>query len=407
MKTGTELRVAGIFAGIGGLELGLCQAGHHAKVFCEIDAGAVAVLKARFPGVPVQSDVTALASLPKNIDLLTAGFPCQDLSQAGMTRGIGGRQSGLIDHVFRLLRGADVPWVLLENVPFMLQLARGNAIRHVTRGLESLGYQWAYRVIDTRAFGLPQRRERVFILASKESSPAAVLFGANAEPAIASESSGVPCGFYWTEGLRGLGWAVESVPTLKGGSTIGIPSPPAIWMPDGSFVTPDIRDAERLQGFNADWTLPATESARSSHRWKLVGNAVSVPVARWIGTRLTLGRQRCPRNSQPISRLSETGTWPRAAFSFEGKAWAAEVSTWPVSKASKPLQEFLKYPLKPLSLRALEGFLSRLERSKLSRPCEFDRDLRRAIRLAHSNGDGSSAHVTARSKKRKPKQRSA
>ena len=56
------------------------------------------------------------------------------------------------------------------------------------------------------------------------------------------------------------GWAVDAVPTLKGGSTVGIPSPPAIWYPDDDYIgTPDIRDAERLQGFDAGWTAVAVD----------------------------------------------------------------------------------------------------------------------------------------------------
>src|SRR5204862_5046434 len=139
------------------------------------------------------------------------------------------------------------------------------------------GWRWAYRVVDTRAFGLPQRRRRVLLLASQESDPRAALFD---EQIIPKERELRPeswCGFYWTEGLRGLGWAVDAVPTLKGGSTIGIPSPPAIWVPKTDDIgTPEIRDAERLQGFEADWSLPALEASglRRSHRWKLVGNAV-------------------------------------------------------------------------------------------------------------------------------------
>jgi DNA (cytosine-5)-methyltransferase 1 len=54
-------------------------------------------------------------------------------------------------------------------------------------------------------------------------------------------------GFYWTEGIRGLGWAPDSFPTLKNGSTVGIASPPAVLLPSGDVVTPDIRDAERLR----------------------------------------------------------------------------------------------------------------------------------------------------------------
>jgi DNA (cytosine-5)-methyltransferase 1 len=74
-----------------------------------------------------------------------------------------------------------------------------------------------------------------------------------------------------------LGWAPDAVPTLKNGSTIGIPSQPAILFPNGAIVKPDIRDGERLQGFIADWTKPAEDVAKASKRWGLVGSAVSVP----------------------------------------------------------------------------------------------------------------------------------
>ena len=88
--------------------------------------------------------------------------------------------------------------------------------------------------------------------------PRPVLFGDDGGERVTPFDRNLLCGFYWTEGLRGLGWAVDAVPTLKGGSTIGIPSPPAIWNPkDGSITTPSITDAERLQGFEPDWTQPA------------------------------------------------------------------------------------------------------------------------------------------------------
>jgi DNA (cytosine-5)-methyltransferase 1 len=117
------------------------------------------------------------------------------------------------------------------------------------------------------------------------------------EPRLLLDSA---CGFYWTEGLRGLGWAVDAVPTLKGGSSVGIPSPPGVWrrgVGDGpAIITPDVRDAERLQGFAAGWTEPAVEDPRRRNgpRWKLVGNAVSVPVARWLGDRLAYNRDSEP-----------------------------------------------------------------------------------------------------------------
>ncbi len=370
------LRVAGLFAGVGGLELGLSRAGHRTALLCELDPGAAAVLRKRFSRIPFHDDVTTLDRLPRGTELVAAGFPCQDLSQAGQTKGIRGRQSSLVDHVFRLLRSSDVPWVLLENVPFMLQLGRGAALRHITRELEALGYAWAYRVIDTRAFGLPQRRERVYLLGSKVADPSRLIFQGNRSPSEPNGRHRCPCGFFWTEGLRGLGWAVDAVPTLKGGSTVGIPSPPAIWMPDGSFVTPDIRDAERLQGFDADWTLPAAEKSRPSHRWKLVGNAVSVPVAEWLGRQILVAPEDRPALATSFD--SRSG-WPRGAFFADGARCAVRVSPWPVRAPALSLDEFLEFPTKPLSARALEGFWSRLSRSTLSRPEQFDRDVRRAL----------------------------
>jgi DNA (cytosine-5)-methyltransferase 1 len=84
------MKVAGLFAGIGGFELGLAGTGHSTVMLCEIWNPARAVLAARFP---CKRDVAELRSLPPEIELLVAGFPCQDLSQAGLTAGIGGCHS--------------------------------------------------------------------------------------------------------------------------------------------------------------------------------------------------------------------------------------------------------------------------------------------------------------------------
>jgi DNA (cytosine-5)-methyltransferase 1 len=356
--------IAGLFAGVGGLERGLHRAGHSTTLLCENDPSAMAVLRARFAGTPLHDDARSLESIPKNVSLVVAGFPCQDLSQAGMTTGIAGARSGLVGEVFRLVEQHKTPWVLLENVPFMLQLSRGEAMNVITTAFETFGYKWAYRVIDARAFGLPQRRRRVYFVASRVDDPRTVLFADDAgevkEPTLNGHA--IACGFYWTEGLRGLGWAVDAVPTLKGGSTIGIPSSPGIWLPDGRVVTPDIRDAERLQGFPTDWTKPAESITKKGARWKLVGNAVSIPAAEWIGRRLR--NPKTPLDFEVVP-LKNHRHWPVAAWNIGEGRMRVSASEWPVRRRYRSLEQFLIYPVTPLSAKATSGFLQRTRQAKL------------------------------------------
>lgn len=361
------MRVAGLFAGIGGLESGLARAGHEATIFCEVWRPAALVLADRFPGRDVLPDVREVESLPAH-DLMTAGFPCQDLSQAGRTLGLSGAKSGLVDHVFRLMDVARPAHVLLENVSFMLRLDGGSAMRALVDAFEARGYRWAYRTVDTLAF-LPQRRRRVFLLASRTIDPADVLLVDEAEaPAPATALETHAHGFYWTEGIRGLGWGPDCVPTLKNGSSVGIPSPPAILMPSGAIVTPALPDAERLQGFPEDWTRAAEGKGLTRFRWSLVGNAVSVPVAAWIGGRLAMpGVFDVARASD----LSAAERWPEAARFDGARRTAVAIGAFPVARERAPLADFLRRPGKPLSERATRGFLGRLERTQLRLPAGF------------------------------------
>ncbi|NLH82894.1 MAG: DNA cytosine methyltransferase, partial [Phyllobacteriaceae bacterium] len=320
------MRVAGLFAGIGGLESGLARAGHEAEIFCEVWRPAALVLADRFPGRDVLPDVREVTSLPAH-DLMTAGFPCQDLSQAGRTLGLAGAKSSLVDHVFRLMDVAHPAHVLLENVSFMLRLDGGSAMARLTDAFEARGYRWAYRTVDTLAF-LPQRRRRVFLVASRTIDPADVLLVDEAEPPTPTTALDTHAhGFYWTEGVRGLGWGPDCVPTLKNGSSVGIPSPPAILMPDAAIVTPALADAERLQGFPEDWTRAAGEAGLERLRWSLVGNAVSVPVAAWIGERLATPGSFDPARERD---LAEGARWPDAAR-FDGtRRRAVAIGAFPV-----------------------------------------------------------------------------
>jgi DNA (cytosine-5)-methyltransferase 1 len=346
------------------------------EAVAENDPFACKVLASRINDVPNLGNVTEVSSLP-SCDLVACGFPCQDLSQAGNGAGIHGAKSRLVREVLRLLdTGRRKPaWLLFENVPFMLHLKRGAGMRYLVNELEARRYRWAYRVIDSRAFGLAQRRRRLFILASRLEEPARLLFqdeGAAREP---DRQPGTPCGFYWTEGNRGVGWAVDATPPLKGTSGIAIVSPPGIWRPEkGDFVTPTIQDAEALQGFRRGWTSPSQKLSQGERaRWRLVGNAVSVPVAAWFGRLLKdFGADELPA----AIRLPADHPWPNAGYGFRGKRYEVQTSEWPGGKHYVGLHSFLSTDAPLLSRGAAGGFLARLEKSTLRVPPEFLRDLR-------------------------------
>lgn len=371
------MRVAGLFAGIGGFELGLEMAGHSTSLLCENDDHAIAVLKQRFPGVLRHDDICTLDALPDGTDLVTAGFPCQNLSMAGDKVGLAGDKSALVDHVFRLLERSRPRWVLIENVYFMLHLRRGAAMKTILTSLERLEYRWAYRVVDSRAFGLPQRRRRVFIVASHSDDPRAVLL-ADDEPSqtFPLPDPAGPIAFYWTEGRTGSGLTGDAIPPLKAGSSLGIPCPPAVLLPSGRVVTPPIEVAERLQGFPLRWSSALTGKA-ARFRWRLVGNAVSVPVAKWIGNRLN---DPVTYDAQDDVHMDSCDRWPTAAWNVGGRRMAATTSEFPVRKRRGRLSAFDTGTWPDLSERALRGFISRARSGRLSYPTGFVDALDQALR---------------------------
>lgn len=364
------MKIGSLFSGIGGFEVGLRRASDafQTLLMCDNLATSQAVLRRHFPEAEIAPDVTKLPFLPDEVELVTAGFPCQDLSQAGRTAGLAGDRSVLVGEVFRLLEirrlaGRPVPFVLIENVPFMLSLGGGKAIRVITDEFERLGYRWAYRVVDSFSFGLPQRRERVYMLASTVADPANILL-ADDNPLVrpVTNLKKYSHGFYWTEGRSGLGWAVDSIPTLKNGSTIGIASPPAVLLPDGKLVKPGLRTAERLQGFEDEWTKPAEDVGKPSLRWSLIGNAVSTPVPEWIGRRLLSHGEY---DVDCDMAFPADGKAPKAAR-FDGVSrFAVKISADPIGIQGPSLIDVMGDDYTLLSERATAGFLSRTERATL------------------------------------------
>lgn len=386
------MNITGLFAGIGGIELGFHRAlGASATTDLLVEwwDPAQRVLRKQFPDTPIHSDVQDLEALPEAVDVLSAGFPCTDLSQAGRMAGITGQASGMVGHVFTLLRrrvaaGLPLPLLLIENVPNMLTLDKGKAMAYLVDEMESLGYSWAYRVVDSRFTGLPQRRRRVIVIASVDVDPKTVLFADDERERPVDDYADDAFGFYWTEGRRGLGWAPDAVPTLKGGSTIGIASPPGIWVPDAddpsrSLVVPAEDDMEALQGFPRGWTdvdFGLAPARTRGTRGKLVGNAVTTRVAEWVAGRIANpGSVVCPEVA-----WGKSSRWPTAAAGGAGQRHRIEASEFPVLRDYEHLREHVDVSVAPaLSARAAAGFYSRLSSGNLGRHPGFREAVAKAV----------------------------
>ena len=161
-----------MFAGIGGFDLGFQRAGFVTSWAVEIDQNAQAVLRLRFPDAKLHDDVCAVgAHNLEPVDVVTFGSPCQDLSVAGRRAGLAGERSGLFHEAVRIIRDirnvyGKPDFAIWENVPGALSSNAGQDFASVIDALVNVGARdVAWRVLDSRFFGVPQRRRRVFLVA--------------------------------------------------------------------------------------------------------------------------------------------------------------------------------------------------------------------------------------------------
>ncbi len=179
-----KLTFGSLFSGIGGLDLGLQQSGMICKWQVEKDEKCLVQLETHWPDIPKYKDVNDVGK--KNltaVDLICGGFPCQDVSVSGRREGLAGERSGLWFEFHRIIGELKPEWVVIENVPGLLSSNGGRDMGTILGGLAKLGYWWAYRVLDAQFFGVPQRRRRVFIVASlTKGCPQEVLFEREISP---------------------------------------------------------------------------------------------------------------------------------------------------------------------------------------------------------------------------------
>lgn len=160
------------FAGIGGIRLGLEQAGHKCVGFCEFDKYARTAYKAMYDteGEWESHDVRTVRTYDiPDADLWCFGFPCQDISVAGKQKGLQeGERSGLFYEIMRLLAGRkkeDRPrWLLIENVKNLLSIGNGFDFARLLCEVGGYGYSLQWDTLNSKDYGVPQNRERVFIV---------------------------------------------------------------------------------------------------------------------------------------------------------------------------------------------------------------------------------------------------
>nr|QBK90963.1 MAG: C-5 cytosine-specific DNA methylase [Pithovirus LCPAC201] len=169
----TKLRTISLFSGIGGFELGLAP-WVDVCLLAEKDSYCKHVLEKQFPGIPIVDDVRNVTSemiekltlLGGPIECILAGFPCQDISQAGKGVGLTGKRSGLINEVFRLTNSLRPNYIFLENV----QLLRKRGLSEVVSRFAKFGYDIRWITLSVVDVGGFHQRKRMFILAWKRTS---------------------------------------------------------------------------------------------------------------------------------------------------------------------------------------------------------------------------------------------
>ena len=367
-----EIRYFSMFTGVGGFELGLdyspndnrsdreagqfkgvyqqsksSKSGFRCFGFSEIDKYANQLLQQKFPNVKNYGDASKIdpRELPE-FDMLCGGFPCQAFSIAGKRRGFEDTRGTMFFEIARILEVKRPKVVLLENVKGLLNHEKGKTFAVILQTLAELGYRTQWMVLNSKFFGVPQNRERVFIIGSLrgERRPEILPFGRGSQQTINKETSSVQANTLTSTCYKGAGNDGISIIQLVGGSQgKGVYSTDgtsttlaaqgggkgcktglyAVLTPDRetkrqngrrfkengepSFtltgqdihgVTDGVRirrltptECERLQGFPDGWT----DGFSDTQRYKMMGNAVTVNVIKAIGQRLVAfyGRERC------------------------------------------------------------------------------------------------------------------
>ena len=304
-----QYRMIDLFAGIGGTRLGFWQTGKVEVVFSsEINKFSVKTYEANYGDVPV-GDITKVdaAEIPDH-DILVGGFPCQAFSQAGLKKGFNDTRGTLFFDIARILQAKRPKAFLLENVRNLVGHDHGKTFEVITSTLDELGYELYYQVLSSKDYGVPQNRQRIYIVGfDREQVPFASCF-AFPEPTSPADlklgqilEQNVDPKYTISDKLwdghqrrrrdnsaagKGFGYSLFTAESPYA-NTIS-----ARYYKDGSEILIDQegknprkltpREAARLQGFPEDFIIPVSDT----QAYRQFGNSVSVPVIHAIALQM-------------------------------------------------------------------------------------------------------------------------
>lgn len=291
-----RLKACSFFAGIGGFDLGFQRAGIPPVFHCEIQPFCNAVLKKHWPKAAAIADINAIkpADVPE-ADVWCGGFPCQDVSVARGwlgREGLKGHRTGLFFPFAKLVESRQPVVVVMENVTGLLNSHGGRDFAILLATLDALGYGVAWRTLNTRYFGAPQSRPRVYICAWRGEPAKALRVLFERGPTRQPEKPRL--GFLRDTRCGATGARVPEVAfclAATSGRHTGTD-----WSRSYVAYHSEVRrltpnECERIQGFPTNWTLPPQDSKLDpedldSLRYHAIGNAVSVPVVEWVAQRV-------------------------------------------------------------------------------------------------------------------------
>jgi len=290
------MKVASFFSGIGGFDLGFERSGMEIIFQCEKDPFCQSVLQKHWPKIPLKKDINELnpEDIPSS-ELWCGGFPCQDLSSAnqGKRLGLNGKRSGLF-YKFADLIASQKPrprWLVIENVPGLLNSSNGEDFRIVLSKLDELGYGVSWRVLDAKYFGTSQRRRRVFIVGSLGNlCSAEVLFEPGGTRIVDKARIGQKEVLAKQTGREIQGTDIYSIQHASinrkhtaGPQGKGYRNDGETWTLDsrgGTDAVCSTNDAYRVR------EITGVPPQLDRNRYRAIGNAVTVQIIEWIGRRI-------------------------------------------------------------------------------------------------------------------------